>query len=118
MTTMTNEQRDYLVTRLQEITREKVRAKEVALYGKDGVTSPTWGDVFAAIKSGEIVLKEGTETLTRPYLMPTDVEWPALAAKAAELEEYKDLLKIERQRVLDTIWLGHMADALTDYASL
>lgn len=118
MITMTSEQRDYMVRRLNEITREKVRAKEVALYGKDGATSPTWGDVFAAIKSGEIVLKEGTETLTRPYLMPTDVEWPALAAKATELEEYRTLLSVERQRVLDSIWLGDAADALTDYASL
>jgi hypothetical protein len=50
--------------------------------------------------------------------MPTDVEWPALTAKAAELEEYKDLLRIERQRIIDNLWLGGAADALTDYANL
>jgi hypothetical protein len=118
MNTMTNEQRDYLVKRLNEITRDKVRAKELALYGAGGATQPTWGQVFAAIKSGEIVLKQGTESLTRAYLMPTDVEWPALTAKATELEEYKDLLRIERQRIIDDLWLGGAADALTDYANL
>ena len=119
MTTLTTEQREYMVRRLDEITREKVRAKEVALYGEGGPTQPTWGEVFAAIKAGEIVLKEGTESLTRPYLMPTDVEWPALNAKRDELTAYKELLRVERQRVLDGLVLGEAgAEALTGYASL
>ena len=118
MSTMTTEQQLYLTQRLSEITRDKVKAKEVELFGEAGAQAVTWGQVFAAIKAGEIVLKEGTEDLTRPYLMPTDVEWPALAAKKQELEDYKESLAKERKKAMDAIILGDAVSVLKAYEAV
>jgi hypothetical protein len=114
------EQRNYLISRLSEITSEKVKAKAVALYGPAGrPESPTWGTVFAAIKAGEITLKEGTEDSTNPYLNPTDVVWPAMEAKKQELADYKAMLATEKQRLLDSIWLDTAtASALVAFEQL
>jgi len=110
-------QREYFVQRLNEIERDKVEAKRVALFGEGGEQQPTWGMVFAAIKAGDIVLKEGTETLTRPYLMPTDVEWPALEAKRAELAAYRRTVAAEKQKALDAVMLeGTAQQALAEFA--
>jgi hypothetical protein len=112
-------QRDYFVQRLNEIEREKVEAKRVELFGEGGEAQPTWGQVFAAIKAGEIVLKEGTESLTRPYLMPTDVEWPALEQKRAELEAYRRTVAAEKQKAKDAVMLDQEAvAALTKFAAV
>lgn len=118
MNAMTTEQRAYLLNRMNEITLEKIAAKQTELFGEGGPTSPTWGMVFAAIKAGEIVLKEGTEDLTRPYLMPSDVEWPALDAKRKELADYREMLRVERQRIVDDMMLGEAASGLTKFAEL
>ena len=112
-------QRDYFVQRLNEIEREKVEAKRVELFGQGGEAQPTWGQVFAAIKAGEIVLKEGNESLTRPYLMPTDVEWPALEKKRAELEAYRRAVAVEKQRAKDAVMLEGVAqEALAKFAAV
>ena len=118
MTAMTTEQRAYLINRMNEITSEKIAAKQTELFGEGGPTSPTWGMVFAAIKAGEIVLKEGTEDLTRPYLMPSDVEWPALDAKHKALADYREMLRVERQRIMDDMMLGEAVTGLTKFAAL
>jgi hypothetical protein len=119
MTALTIEQRDYLMTRLSEITREKIEAKAVALYGPSGrPQQPTWGMVFAAIKSGEITLKPGAENEVRAYLNPTDVEWPAMEAKKAELEAYRATLAAERKRLTDQLMLGEGADILAQYSAI
>ena len=112
MTEMTTEQRDYFVRRINEIAREKVQAKAVALFGPTGrPEQPTWGVVFAAIKAGEITLKEGTEDSTRAYLNPSDVEWPAMDAKKAELEDYRKTVEDEKQRAMDMAMLDEGAQA-------
>jgi hypothetical protein len=119
MTTMTQEQREYFIRRLNTITQEKIKAREVELFGEGGLQQPTWGMVFAAIQAGEIVLKEGTENLTRPYLMPTDVEWPALDAKKQELCDYQGQLDRERQAIMDAVMLDNTGtEALARYAAL
>jgi hypothetical protein len=119
MTALTIEQRDYLMTRLSEITREKIEAKAVELYGPSGrPQQPTWGMVFAAIIAGEITLKPGTENEVRAYLNPSDVEWPAMEAKKAELEAYKATLATERKRLTDQLMLGDGADILAQYSAI
>jgi hypothetical protein len=118
---LTNEQRNYLLQRLDEITRDKLKAKEKELFGDAGANATTWGQVFAAIKAGEIVLKEGTEDYTRPYLKPEDVEWPAREALNVALQDYKTQLANERKTIMDTVMLAGVAgavEALTNYASL
>ena len=116
---MTIEQRNYFLRRLNEITQEKLRAKEVELFGEGGMNQPTWGQVFEAIKAGEITLKEGCEDLTRPYLNPSDVNWPAMEAKKQALCDYKGLLDIERQRAEDAVMLNDAAtEALNKYAAV
>lgn len=119
MTTMTTEQRDYFTRRLNEITQEKIKAKEVELFGEGGMTQPTWGQVFAAIKAGEITLKEGAEDLTRPYLNPTDVNWPAMEEKKVALDTYRKVLEVERKKALDAVMLDGVAqEALANYANV
>lgn len=120
MTTMTQEQRDYFVDRLNEIARDKVCAKAVELFGPTGrPQQPTWGMVFAAIKAGEITLKEGAENETRAYLNPNDVEWPAMDAKKAELEEYRATVEAERVKAMDVAMLDSSAqDALAAFAAI
>ena len=120
MTTMTTEQRDYFVNRVNEIAREKVQARAVELFGATGrPEQPTWGQVFEGIKSGEITLKADKVDYTGPYLNPTDVEWPAMTAKVAELETYKALVAREKQTALDGVMLDSVAqEALAKFASL
>lgn len=87
---MEQDQITYFRRRLNEIAQEKIQAKAVELFGETGrPEQPTWGQVFAAIKAGEITLKPGTETSTRAYLNPSDVEWPAQEVKKLTLEAYK-----------------------------
>lgn len=100
---MDQEQTFYFRKRLNDMAAEKIRAREVELFGPGGISNGiTWGMVFAAIKSGEITLKEGTEMLTRPYLMPTDVNWPELAVKRELLEQYRREVEADKQKALDT----------------
>jgi hypothetical protein len=117
---MTTEQRNYFIRRLDEITADKLKAKASELYGPAGrPESPTWGAVFAAIKAGEITLKEGTENNTNAYLNPRDVVWPAMEAKRAELDAYTATLKAERQKALDAVMLDATAtEALAGYEAL
>ncbi len=65
--------------------------------------------MFEAIKAGEITLKEDKVDYTGPYLNPSDVVWPAMEAKVAELEDYKDLVAAEKQKAMDACMLD--ADA-------
>jgi len=112
MTEMTQEQREYFIDRLEVEARAKIKAKAVELFGPTGrPEQPTWGTVFAAIKAGEITLKEGTEDSTRAYLNPSDVEWPAMDAKKAELEDYRKTVEDEKQRAMDMAMLDEGAQA-------
>jgi hypothetical protein len=102
--------REYFVRRLNEIANEKVQAKAVALFGPAGrPQQPTWGMVFEGIKSGEITLKADKVDYTGPYLNPSDVEWPAMQAKVAELEAYRKQVAQEKQKAMDACMLD--ADA-------
>jgi hypothetical protein len=103
---MEQQAREYFVRRLNEVAQEKVQAKAVALFGATGrPQQPTWGMVFEGIASGEITLKEEKRDYTGPYLNPTDVVWPAMEAKVAELEAYKDAVRVEKQRAMDAVYL-------------
>jgi hypothetical protein len=98
--------REYFVRRLNEVAQEKVQAKAVALFGPTGrPQQPTWGMVFEGIKSGEITLKEDKVDYTGPYLNPSDVVWPAMEAKKAELEAYRETVRVEKQRAMDAVYL-------------
>jgi len=102
--------REYFVRRLNEVAQEKVQAKAVELYGASGrPEQPTWGMVFEGIRSGEITLKADKVDYTGPYLNPTDVEWPAMEAKKAELEAYRKLVAAEKQRAMDAVYLDESA---------
>jgi hypothetical protein len=113
-------QREYFVRRLNEIARDKVNSKAVALFGASGrPQQPTWGMVFAGIKAGEITLKEDKQDYTGAYLNPSDVEWPAMEAKKAELEAYKVTVEQERQRAEDSAMLDTSAqDALAVFQGI
>ena len=107
---MEQAQRQYFLQRLEEITREKLQAKAVELFGPTGrPQQPTWGEVFAAIKAGEITLKEGTENETRPYLNPEDVVWPAMEAKKEAMEAFRKQLQAEKQKAMDAVMLDASA---------
>lgn len=127
MQAMTQEQRNYMIRRLDEITQDKLDAKRKEL-GLDGCgpQPPTWGEVFEAIRAGECVLKEETVDLRRPYLNPDDVTWPKLEeikatyeANKQALQAYKDTLAKERQKVMDKFILAGVegaAEALETFA--
>ena len=103
---MEQAQRDYFVGRLNEIAGEKVQAKAVELFGPTGrPQQPTWGMVFEGIKSGEITLRADKVDYTGPYLNPQDVEWPAMEAKAAELDAYRVHVAFEKQKAMDSCLL-------------
>ena len=112
--------REYFVRRLNEIAQEKVQAKAVELYGASGrPEQPTWGMVFEGIKSGEITLKADKVDYTGPYLNPSDVEWPAMEAKKAELEAYRKTVAVEKQRAMDAVYLDEGAQkALEDFSKI
>jgi hypothetical protein len=107
---MEQTQRDYFVRRLNEIAEAKIRARAVELYGPSGrPEQPTWGQVFEAIKAGEITLKEDKVDYTGPYLNPRDVVWPAMEAKATAMEAYRVQVANEKQKAMDACMLD--ADA-------
>lgn len=128
MQAMTTEQRNYMIRRLDEITQDKLDAKSKELFGDNPhqPKSPTWGEVFAAIKAGELTLKEGTEDSTRPYMVPEDCEWPLLTQRIEEFEankqalrDYRNELGKQRQAVMDKFMLAGVdgaADALAAFA--
>lgn len=102
--------REYFVRRLNEIAEAKMKAKAVELFGPSGrPEQPTWGQVFEAIKSGEITLKEEKQDYTGPYLNPTDVHWPAMEAKKQALCDYQGIVNAEKQKAMDACMLD--ADA-------
>ena len=107
---MEQAQRDYFVRRLNEIAQEKVQAKAVELFGPTGrPEQPTWGQVFEAIKAGEITLREDKVDYTGPYLNPTDVVWPAMEAKKEALDAYRKVVAQEKQRAMDACMLDTSA---------
>jgi len=117
---MEQAQREYFVRRLNEIAQAKVEAKAVALFGPAGrPQQPTWGMVFEGIASGEITLKEEKRDYTGPYLNPSDVVWPAMEAKSAELEAYRNAVAEEKQRAMDSAYLDTDAQqALTAFQGI
>ena len=113
-------QREYFVRRLNEIAAEKVKAKAVELFGPAGrPEQPTWGQVFEAIRSGEITLKEDKVDYTGPYLNPSDVVWPAMEAKKQALCDYQGVVNAEKQKAMDSVYLDADAQkALTDFQGI
>ena len=102
--------REYFVRRLNEVAQEKVQAKAVELFGPTGrPQQPTWGMVFEGIKAGEITLKADKVDYTGPYLNPTDVEWPAMEAKQAELDAYRKTVAVEKLKAMDAVYLDESA---------
>lgn len=107
---MEQAQRQYFLQRLEEITREKLQAKAVELFGESGrPEQPTWGMVFDAIKEGKIFLKEDKVGYTGPYLNPTDVVWPEMDAKKEAMEAYRKQLQAEKQKAMDAVMLDASA---------
>jgi hypothetical protein len=103
---MEAQSKEYFVRRLNEVAQEKVQARAVALFGATGrPEQPTWGMVFEGIASGEITLKEEKRDYTGPYLNPSDVVWPAMEAKTAELDAYRKTVAVEKQKAMDAVYL-------------
>lgn len=103
---METQSKEYFVRRLNEVAQAKVQARAVALFGATGrPEQPTWGMVFEGIASGEITLKEEKRDYTGPYLNPSDVVWPAMEAKSAELEAYRKTVAVEKQKAMDAVYL-------------
>jgi hypothetical protein len=117
---MQAEAREYFVRRVNEIATEKIQAKAVELFGPTGrPQQPTWGMVFEGIRSGEITLKEDKQDYTGPYLNPTDVEWPAMEAKKAELDAYRLKVTADKIRAIDSCMLDADAQkALTEFQGI
>ena len=117
---MEQQARDYFLRRVNEIASEKIQARAVALFGPTGrPEQPTWGMVFEGIASGEITLKEDKRDYTGPYLNPSDVVWPAMEAKVAELEAYHATVAREKQRAMDACMLDTDAqEALTAFQGI
>jgi hypothetical protein len=113
-------QREYFVRRLNEIAAEKVKAKAVELFGPSGrPEQPTWGQVFEAIRAGEITLKEDKVDYTGPYLNPSDVVWPEMEAKKQALCDYQGVVNAEKQKAMDSVYLDADAQkALTDFQGI
>ena len=113
-------QREYFVRRLNEIAAEKVKAKAVELFGPSGrPEQPTWGQVFEAIRAGEITLKEDKVNYTGPYLNPSDVVWPEMEAKKQALCDYQGVVNAEKQKAMDSVYLDADAQkALTDFQGI
>jgi hypothetical protein len=115
---MEQQSREYFVGRLNEMAAEKIEARAVALFGPAGrPQQPTWGMVFEGIKSGEITLREDKVNYTGAYLNPTDVVWPAMEAKVAELAAYRVTVAQEKQAAMDAVMLEEGAKtALNKFA--
>ncbi len=112
---MEAQSREYFVRRLNEIAEAKMQARAVELFGPSGrPQQPTWGQVFEAIRSGEITLKEDKVDYTGPYLNPQDVVWPAMEAKKQALCDYQGVVNAEKQKAMDSVYLDSDAQkALT-----
>ena len=117
---MEQQSREYFVGRINEVAQEKIQARAVALFGASGrPQQPTWGMVFEGIASGEITLKEEKRDYTGAYLNPSDVHWPAMEAKVAELAEYRKQIAQEKQRAMDAVYLDSTAqEALNKFMAL
>ena len=117
---METAQREYFIQRLNEIARDKVKARAEALFGPTGrPQQPTWGMVFEGIRSGEITLKEDKVNYTGPYLNPSDVVWPAMEAKVAELDAYRLTVTADKIRAMDRCMLDTDAQqALTEFQGI
>jgi hypothetical protein len=117
---MEQAQREYFISRLNEIAAEKIQNKAQELYGPSGrPQQPTWGMVFEGIRSGEITLKEDKVNYTGAYLNPQDVEWPAMEAKQAEMEEYRKTIAREKQTAMDSLMLDATAqEVLTRFQGI
>jgi len=103
---MEAQSKEYFVRRLNEVAQTKVQTKAVELFGPTGrPQQPTWGMVFEGIKSGDITLKADKVDYTGPYLNPSDVVWPAMEAKTAELEAYRKTVAVEKQKAMDAVYL-------------
>lgn len=117
---MEQQARDYFLRRVNEIASEKIQARAVALFGPTGrPEQPTWGMVFEGIASGEITLKEDKRDYTGPYLNPSDVVWPAMEAKTAELDAYRLKVTADKIRAMDRCMLDADAqNALTEFQGI
>jgi hypothetical protein len=117
---MEAQSREYFVRRLNEIAEAKMQAKAVELFGPSGrPQQPTWGQVFEAIKAGEITLKEDKVDYTGPYLNPQDVVWPAMEAKKQALCDYQGVVNAEKQKAMDSVYLDSDAQkALTAFQGI
>jgi hypothetical protein len=112
---MEQAQREYFIRRLNEIAQDKIQSKAQELFGPTGrPQQPTWGMVFEGIRSGDITLKEDKVDYTGPYLNPSDVVWPAMEAKVAELDTYRKTVEVERQRAEDLAMLDADAQKALD----
>lgn len=118
MNELSQEQRAHLKNRLNEIVAEKMHAKREELFGKGGNEyQVTWGEMFAAIKAGDVELKEGEEGNTNAYLLPNQVQWPARKAKVTELNAYEDKVRAESTALYDKFVLGNgIHGALEEFA--
>ena len=117
---MEQTQREYFIRRLNEIAADKIKTRAQELYGPSGrPEQPTWGMVFEGIRSGEITLKEEKRDYTGAYLNPSDVVWPAMEAKKAELDSYRKTVEAEKQKAMDACMLDADAQkALTDFQGI
>ncbi len=117
---MEAQSREYFVRRLNEIAEAKMQARAVELFGPSGrPQQPTWGQVFEAIRSGEITLKEDKMDYTGPYLNPQDVVWPAMEAKKQALCDYQGVVNAEKQKAMDSVYLDSDAQkALTAFQGI
>ena len=117
---MEAQSREYFVRRLNEIAEAKMQARAVELFGPSGrPQQPTWGQVFEAIRSGEITLKEDKVDYTGPYLNPQDVVWPAMEAKKQALCDYQGVVNAEKQKAMDSVYLDSDAQkALTAFQGI
>jgi len=117
---MEAQSREYFVRRLNEIAEAKMQARAVELFGPSGrPQQPTWGQVFEAIKAGEITLKEDKVDYTGPYLNPQDVVWPAMEAKKQALCDYQGVVNAEKQKAMDSVYLDSDAQkALTAFQGI
>lgn len=110
-------QLNYLRARLEEVVRDRVKAKEQTLFGPAGVNGPpSWGLVFEAIRDGSIQLKPEQVDSTAPYLKPQDVVWPQREKKRSELEQYSRALIQHKVTIMDRARLSN--PGTTDLVSL
>ena len=104
-------QLNYLRARLEEVVHERVKNKERDLFGPGGVNGPpSWGVVFAAIRSGYIQLKPEQVDSTKPYLNQQDVDWPQREEMRSELQQYSRALNQHKVTLMDRARLSNPAE--------